>query len=63
MCNDYARELEIGRVIKLLKEMENVPPIEHWEEGHIPNDAGPTNHVKIRERGVVARVWQRQAPT
>lgn len=56
MCNDYARELEIGRVVKLLKAMENVPPLEHWEHGLIPNDAGPTDHIKISERGLVARI-------
>jgi putative SOS response-associated peptidase YedK len=56
MCNDYARELEIGRVVKLLKELENVPPVEHWDKGQIPNDAGPTKHIKISDRGLIVRI-------
>jgi hypothetical protein len=44
MCNDYAREIEAGRVIRLRKEMENIPPFE-WEAGRIPNDAAPTPHI------------------
>jgi putative SOS response-associated peptidase YedK len=55
MRNDYAREIEAGRVIKALKEMEHIPPFE-WEAGRIPNDAGPTPHIKIREKGLVARL-------
>jgi hypothetical protein len=26
ICNDYAREIETGRIIKAMKEMENIPP-------------------------------------
>ena len=55
MCNDYAREIEAGRVIRLMKEMENIPPFE-WEAERIPNDAGPTPHVKITEKGLIARL-------
>jgi putative SOS response-associated peptidase YedK len=55
MCNDYAREIEAGRVIRLMKEMENIPPF-GWEAGRIPNDAGPTPHVKITEKGLIARL-------
>jgi hypothetical protein len=40
VCNDYAREIEAGRVIKLLGEMENLPSFE-WEAGYIHNDVGP----------------------
>ena len=54
MCNDYARELEIGRVIKLLKELENLPAND-WADGLIPNTAGPTPHVKIGDQGLVVR--------
>jgi putative SOS response-associated peptidase YedK len=54
MCNDYARELEMGRIISYMKEIENLPPFE-WEGGRIPNDAGPTPHIKIRESGVIVR--------
>jgi putative SOS response-associated peptidase YedK len=36
-------------------EMENIPPFE-WEAGRIPNDAGPTPHIKIREKGLIARL-------
>ena len=55
MCNDYAREIEAGRVIRLMKEMENIPPFE-WEAGRIPNDAAPTPHIKITEKGLIARL-------
>ena len=46
------REIEIGRVIKLLKELENLPAAD-WPDGLIPNTAGPTPHVKIRDQGLV----------
>jgi len=54
MCNDYAREIEAGRVIRLMREMENVPPFE-WTSGRIPNDAGPAPHIKITEKGFICR--------
>ncbi len=54
MCNDYAREIEIGRVVKLLKEMERIPPFA-WKGGRIPNDAEPTPHIKITEKGLICR--------
>jgi putative SOS response-associated peptidase YedK len=54
MCNDYAREIEAGRVIRLMKEMENLPPFS-WTGGRIPNDAGPTPHIKITEKGLICR--------
>ena len=54
MCNDYAREIEAGRVIRLM-EKENIPPFE-WEAGRISNEAGPTPHIKIREKGLIARL-------
>ena len=73
MCNDYAREIEVGRVIKLTKELDDMPPLQ-WRGGRIPNDAGPTPHIKIREKGVIARLdggklaaemmtWAWKAPT
>ena len=55
MCNDYQREIEAGRVLRLIKEMENVPPFA-WEAGRIPNDAGPTPHVKVRDKGLIVRL-------
>lgn len=54
MCNDYAREIEAGRIVKLMKEMENVPPFE-WRGGRIPNDAAATPHIKISEKGLIVR--------
>src|SRR5690348_6863794 len=55
MCNDYAREIEMGRLIAAMKEMENVPPFS-FAGGRIPNDAGPTPHIKIRDRGLIVRL-------
>ena len=54
MCNDYAREIEAGRVIAAMEEMKHVPPFA-YTGGRIPNDAAPTPHIKIRDRGLVVR--------
>lgn len=54
MCNDYAREIEAGRIVKLLRDMENIPPFE-WRGGRIPNDADATPHIKISEKGLIVR--------
>jgi putative SOS response-associated peptidase YedK len=53
MCNDYAREIEIGRVVRLLKEMEKIPPFE-YEGGQIPN-VEPQAHIRISEKGFIIR--------
>ena len=53
MCNDYAREIELGRVLKALEEMERVPPFA-WRGGSTPNDIAPQPHVKISDKGFVA---------
>jgi putative SOS response-associated peptidase YedK len=55
MCNDYAHEIEAGRVIAAMKEMERVPPFS-WRGDRIPNDIAPTPHVTIRERGMIVRL-------
>lgn len=54
MCNGYASEIEAGRVKAAMEETKNVPPFS-YTGGHIPNDAVPTPHIKIRERGLVVR--------
>ena len=56
MCNDYAREIEAGRVIAAMKEMENVPPFS-YAGGRIPNDPASTPHIKIRDRGLIPGLW------
>jgi putative SOS response-associated peptidase YedK len=53
MCNDYAREIEIGRVLKLMKEMDGSEPA--WPSKRVPNDIEPNAHIKIRDRGYVVR--------
>jgi putative SOS response-associated peptidase YedK len=55
MCNDYAREIEAARVIAALEEMKDVPPFA-YTAGRIPNDAAPTPHIKIRDRGLIVRL-------
>src|SRR6201986_3633092 len=55
MCNDYAREIEAGRVIAAMEEMKNVPPFA-YSGGRIPNDAAPTPHIKIRDTGLIVRL-------
>jgi len=54
MCNEYAREIEMGRVIRLMEEMKDVPPFE-YENQAIPNDIGPIPSIKIRDIGIVVR--------
>lgn len=55
MCNDYAREVEAGRVIAAMAEMKHVPPFA-YTGGRIPNDAAPTPHIKIRDTGLIVRL-------
>ena len=55
MCNDYAREIEMGRVIAAMKEMKNIPPFS-YVGGRIPNDAAPTPHIRIRDKGLIVRL-------
>jgi hypothetical protein len=50
LCNDYAREIELGRILKAFKEMEHVAPFA-WRGGSIPNDIAPQPHIKINDRG------------
>lgn len=58
------RTQEIGRLVKLFKEMDNIPPFEHpWEEGNIPNDAGPAPHIRINDRGLICRLEGREVQT
>jgi len=54
MCNEYAREIEMGRVIRLMEEMKDIPPFE-YENQAVPNDIGPKESVKIRDNGIVVR--------
>ncbi len=55
MCNDYAREIEVARVIAAMEEMKHIPPFS-YTGGRIPNDATPTPHIKIRDRGLIVRL-------
>jgi putative SOS response-associated peptidase YedK len=73
MCNDYDREIEVARVIRLMNEIEKTPPFE-WQGGRIPNDVGPTPHIRIRDQGLIVQLngdklkgsmttWAWQTPT
>jgi putative SOS response-associated peptidase YedK len=55
MCNDYAREIELGRVLKAIEEMKHVPPFA-WQNGSTPNDIAPQPHVKISDKGFVVKL-------
>ena len=55
MCNEYAREIEMGRVIRLMEEMRDIPPFE-YEAGRVPNDIEPKRSIKIRDKGIIARL-------
>jgi putative SOS response-associated peptidase YedK len=55
MCNEYARELEAGRIIRLMEEMKDRPPFA-WQSGRIPNDQSPAESIKIRDAGLVVRL-------
>jgi putative SOS response-associated peptidase YedK len=55
MCNEYAREIEMGRVIRYMEEMKDTPPFA-YVEGRIPNNIGPTKSIRIRDKGMVVRL-------
>jgi hypothetical protein len=55
MCNEYAREIEMGRVIGYMEEMKDVPPFE-YEAGRIPNDIEPKRSIKI----LIARLGRKR---
>jgi putative SOS response-associated peptidase YedK len=55
MCNEYAREIEMGRVVRLMEEMKNVPLFE-YENGRIPNDIEPKASIKIRDKGIIVHL-------
>ena len=52
MCNEYAREIEMARIIAYMEEMKDVPPFEYME-GRIPNDIGPKKSIRIRDTSIV----------
>jgi putative SOS response-associated peptidase YedK len=52
MCNEYAREIEMGRVIALMEEMKDWPPFE-YENRTTPNDIGPKASIRIRDTSIV----------
>src|ERR1700761_4465533 len=54
MCNEYAREIEMGRIIRLMEEMADIPPFE-YENQAIPNDIGPNASIKIRDSAIIVR--------
>ena len=54
MCNEYAREIEMGRIIRLMEEMKDIPPFE-YEGRTTPNNIGPVSSIKIRDNGIVVR--------
>lgn len=55
MRNDYAREIDMGRVIATLEEIKDVPPFS-YTGGRIPNDVVPISHIKIRDKGLIIRL-------
>jgi putative SOS response-associated peptidase YedK len=52
MCNEYARAIEMGRILLLMEEMTDVPPFE-YENRQIPNDIAPKASIRIRDKGIV----------
>ena len=52
MCNEYAREIEMGRIIRLMEEMKDIPPFDYMK-GRIPNDSGPKSSIRIRDTSIV----------
>src|SRR4051812_14540857 len=55
MCNDYQRQIELGRVLRLMSEIDDAGS-PFWANDQIPNDAGPAQHIRIRDRGLIARL-------
>lgn len=44
----------MAQIIRYMEEMKNTPPFE-YAGGRIPNDAGPKDSIKIKDKAVVAR--------
>jgi hypothetical protein len=44
MCHEYAREIEIARIIRYMQEMKHGPPFE-YEAGRVPYDIAPQPSV------------------
>ena len=57
MCNDYAREIESGRVVAAMEEMKHLPPFD-YHGNRIPNAMAPTPHIRIRDKGWILRLHE-----
>jgi putative SOS response-associated peptidase YedK len=57
MCNEYAREIEMGRILKYFEEIKDVPPFD-WVDGRIPNDLEPKASIKISDKAIVLGLEQ-----
>ena len=52
MWNEYAREIEMARIISYMDEMKDTPPFE-YTKGRIPNDIAPKQSIRIRDTSIV----------
>src|SRR6201999_4453169 len=52
MCNEYAREIAIAKLIKEFSRTKQLPLFE-WFNGSIPNDADEKASIKIRDNAPV----------
>jgi len=55
MCNEYAREIELARVTKLVEEMTNLRPLS-WAGRRTPNNIASQPSIKISDSGFIARL-------
>jgi putative SOS response-associated peptidase YedK len=59
MCNEYAREIEMARVIRLMGDMKDIPPFE-YENKLVPNDIAPKASIRIRDTSIVMRLVEKE---
>ena len=52
MCNEYAREIAIAKLIKEFSRTKQLPLVA-WHDGRIPNDADEKASIKIRDSAPV----------
>jgi len=50
MCNEYAREIGMARIIRYTEEMKHVPPFE-YEAGRVPNNLAPQPSIRYAIKG------------
>ncbi len=59
MCNEYARQIALGKLAEEFSRTKPLPPFS-WRDGRIPNDLGGKASVRIRDTAPIFRLQQDQ---